>query len=178
MLPLTSPWSPWWESKTKALGISNYTPSDYEELVSQVAVPPSVNTFEVNPMLFRKEWIGYFQGKGVVVQGYKPLQRGGATLSADAVTEISARLGRSAGQVCIRWAVQKGLVVLVKSTKSERQLENISVFDFELSAEDCARIDSLTAPEAVATAAGHYEKRRSGTPAPWGDGQRPEARLV
>merc|ERR1711957_143061 len=63
--------------KAKSLGISNYTPEDFEELIAQVSVPPAVNTFEVNPMLYRKDWIDTFQKKGVVVQAYKPLQRGG-----------------------------------------------------------------------------------------------------
>eukprot|EP00928_Gymnodinium_smaydae_P050010 TRINITY_DN33621_c0_g1_i1.p1 TRINITY_DN33621_c0_g1~~TRINITY_DN33621_c0_g1_i1.p1 ORF type:complete len:321 (+),score=59.17 TRINITY_DN33621_c0_g1_i1:73-963(+) len=164
--------------RAKSLGISNYTPQDYEELLPKVSVPPAVNTFEVNPLLYRKEWIDYFQSKGLVVQAYKPLQRGGATLQADPVTEIATRLDKSPGQVCIRWAVEKGLVVLVKSSKPERQKENLSVSDFKLSAEDIAKLDALTTKDAIETAAGHYDKRRNGTPAPWGEGPRPEKRIV
>lgn len=99
-------------------------------------------------------------------------------MKTDAVAVIAERVGRSPGQVCIRWLVQKGIVVLVKSTQAERQKENITVFDFELSAEDAAKLDSLTTEEAITTAAGHYEKRRSGTSAPWGDGLRPEVRAL
>lgn len=164
--------------KTKTLGVSNYTPQDFEELLAKVCVTPAVNSFEINPMLYRKDWVDYFLCKSVALQAYKPLQRGGATLSDDVVTAAASRRGKSPAQVCIRWLIQKGLVVLVKSSKSDRMIENISVFDFELSAADSAAIDELTTPEAVATAAGHYEKRRSGTPAPWGDGLRPERRTV
>lgn len=164
--------------KTKALGVSNYSPADYEELMQGATIPPQVNTFEVNPMLYRKEWIDFFQGKGVVMQAYKPLQRGGAPLSSDVVGGIAARLGKTAAQVCIRWAVQKGLVVLVKSVSDSRMAENLAVFDFELTAEDAAALDGLTTEDAIKTAAGHYEKRRNGTPAPWGEGRRPEKRKV
>lgn len=162
--------------KTKALGVSNYSPSDYEELTKVASIPPQVNTFEVNPFLFRKSWIDYFQEKGVAVQAYKPLQRGGAVLGNDVVGAIATRLGKTAAQVCIRWAMQKGLVVLVKSTQPARMAENLAVLDFELTPDDIAGMDGLTTEEALKTAQGHYEKRRSGTPAPWGDGPRPEKR--
>lgn len=162
--------------KTKALGVSNYSPADYEELMKVATVPPQVNTFEVNPFLFRKSWIDFFQEKGIVVQAYKPLQRGGAVLGNDIVGAIATRLGKTAAQVCIRWAMQKGLVVLVKSTQPTRMTENLAVLDFELTSEDIAGMDGLTTEEALKTAQGHYEKRRSGTPAPWGDGPRPEKR--
>lgn len=164
--------------KARSLGVSNYTPQDFEELLPRVSVAPAVNTFEMNPMLYRKDWVDYFVSKGVVLQAYKPLQRGGATLSDDVVTAAAGRVAKSPAQVCIRWLVQKGIVVLVKSSKAERMAENMSVFDFELTAEDCAAIDGLTTPEAVATAAGHYDKRRNGTPAPWGEGLRPEFRAL
>uniref|UniRef100_A0A7R9ZVQ7 NADP-dependent oxidoreductase domain-containing protein n=1 Tax=Pyrodinium bahamense TaxID=73915 RepID=A0A7R9ZVQ7_9DINO len=162
--------------KTKALGISNYSPQDHEELMKVATIPPTVNTFEVNPFLFRKSWIDYFQAKGIAVQAYKPLQRGGAVLGNDVVGAIASRLGKTAAQVCIRWALQKGLVVLVKSTQPVRMAENMAVFGFELTPEDVAGMDGLTTEEALQTAQAHYEKRRSGTPAPWGDGPRPEAR--
>jgi len=162
--------------KTKALGISNYSPADYEELMKVATVPPQVNTFEVNPFLFRKAWIDFFQEKGVIVQAYKPLQRGGAVLGNDVVGAVAERLGKSTAQVCIRWAVQKGLVVLVKSTKPERMAENLAVCNFELTSEDIAGMDGLTTDEALQTAQSHYEKRRGGTPAPWGEGPRPEGR--
>jgi len=162
--------------KTKALGISNYSPADYSELMQVATVPPQVNTFEVNPCLFRKSWIDFYQEKGIALQAYKPLQRGGSVLGNDVIGAIAKRLGKTPAQVCIRWAMQKGLVVLVKSTQPARMAENLAVVDFELTAEDIAGMDSLTTEEALQTAQSHYEKRRSGTSAPWGDGPRPEKR--
>merc|ERR1711920_987121 len=108
------------------------------------------------------------QRKGVMLQAYKPLQRGGSVLTDKIIGDISTRLGKSAAQVCIRWCIQKGLVVLSKTVNPGRMEENKAVFDFELTADDMAALDGLTTEDAVKTAFGHYEKRRSGTPAPWG----------
>eukprot|EP00415_Alexandrium_ostenfeldii_P004909 UN4909 len=153
--------------KAKALGISNYSPNDYEELMSSATLPPQVNTFENNPMLYRKEWVDYFQDKGVVVMAYKPLQRSGPVLTCDIVATIADRAKKSPAQVCLRWNIQKGNVVTFKSNTPARIRENVDVFDFELSLEEMAAMDALTTDEVKAEAMSHWEQRRSGTPAPW-----------
>lgn len=164
--------------KAKALGISNYSPEDYEELMKSASVPPQVNTFENNPMLYRKEWVDYFQAKGIVVMAYKPLQRSGPVLSCDAVTSIAGRANKSPAQVCLRWNIQKGNAITFKSNTPTRIEENVDIFDFQLSSEEMAILDALTTEEVKAEARGHWEQRRKGTPAPWGDGLRPEKRLL
>lgn len=166
------------DGKSKGVGVSNYSPEDYEELMKVATVPPGVNTFEVNPLLYRKKWIDFFQDKGVVVQAYKPMQRGGPVLSQDVVTAIATRLEKTPAQICIRWGLQKGLVVITKSINAARIAENIGVFDFELSPEDVEALDALTTEDVVETARLHYETRKNGTPAPWGDGLRPEKRVL
>jgi len=164
--------------KAKALGISNYSPNDYEELMKSAAVQPQVNTFENNPMLYRKEWVDYFQKKGLAVMAYKPLQRSGPVLACDAVATIADRSQKSPAQVCLRWNVQKGNVITFKSNDPSRIRENVDIFDFELSPEEMSSLDALTTDAVRAEAHGHWEQRRSGTPAPWGDGLRPEKRLA
>jgi len=166
------------EGLTKSLGISNYSPADFEDLMKTATVKPEVNTFENNPMLYRKEWVDYFQSKGLVVQAYKPLQRGGAVLSCDPVQGIAARLGKSPAQVCLRWNIEKGNVVIFKSKTPARIAENVDIFDFSLTPEDMAALDALTTEAAKAEALHHWEERRNGTPAPWGEGLRPERRSV
>ncbi|KAH8069771.1 oxidoreductase [Aureococcus anophagefferens] len=66
-------------SRSWRCGLSNYTPEDYEELMASgvaTGAPPCVNQIEVSPFLYRKECVDYFQSKGLVVQAFKPLQRG------------------------------------------------------------------------------------------------------
>jgi len=164
--------------KTKSLGLSNYSPDDYEELMKVAKVAPLANTFENNPMLYRKEWCDFFQEKGVAVQAYKPLQRSGPVLACEAVTAIAERLGKSPAQVCLKWNLQKNNVVVFKTLSAARLKENVDLFDFELSSEDMAALDALTTEEAKQTAHSHWEKRRSGTPGPWGDGPRPDRRAA
>mmetsp|Transcript_50141 Transcript_50141/g.92567 ORF Transcript_50141/g.92567 Transcript_50141/m.92567 type:complete len:333 (+) Transcript_50141:37-1035(+) len=166
------------EGKSKSLGLSNYSPEDYEELMKVASIAPLANTFENNPMLYRKGWVDYFQEKGVVVQAYKPLQRSGPVLSSDAVTAIASRVGKSPAQVCLKWNVQKGNVVVFKTLSEKRLEENVNIFDFELSKEDMAELDALTTEESIATAKKHWETRRSGTPGPWGDCPRPDRRTA
>ncbi|CAE7753930.1 unnamed protein product [Symbiodinium sp. CCMP2592] len=164
--------------KAKALGISNYSPADYQQLMESASLAPLVNTFENNPLLYRKEWCDFFQDQGVVVQAYKPLQRGGPVLSCDAVRAIAERCGRSPAQVCLRWNLEKGNAIVFKSLTPSRIEENVDVFDFSLAADEVAALDALTTEEVRAEAQSHWEQRRSGTDAPWGPGLRPEKRTV
>lgn len=161
----------------KRVGLSNYTPEDYEELVASglmVGAPPCVNQIEVSPFLYRKDCVDYFQAKGIVVQAFKPLQRG-AALENETVVKVAAKHGKSAAQVLIRWGVQKQLNVCVKSSNADRIKANLDVATFELDDGDVAELDALTTPAAIEAWRAHYEKRRAGTKAPWGDGPRPLA---
>ena len=161
----------------KRVGLSNYTPEDYEELAASgamVGAPPCVNQIEVSPFLYRKDCVDFFQGKGLVVQAFKPLQRG-AALADPTVAAVAAKHGTSAAQVLVKWGCAKRLNVCVKSSNAERIRANIDVDGFDLDAEDVAKLDALTTPAAIEAWRAHYEKRRAGTPAPWGDCPRPAA---
>lgn len=158
------------------IGLSNYTPEDYEELMASgvVTLAPVVNQIEASPFLYRRETFEFFRARGVVVQAFKPLQRG-AALEHPVVGAIAARVGRSPAAVLVRWGVQKELSVLVKSSNPERLAANLREADagWGLSSEDMAQLDALTTEQGLATAHEHYLKRRAGTPAPWGEGPRP-----
>lgn len=164
--------------RTRALGISNYSPADYEELMQSATLVPEVNTFENNPMLYRKEWVDFFQAKGIAVMAYKPLQRSGPVLTCDAVVSIAGRLKRTPAQACLRWNIQKGNTITFKSNNAARIQENVDIFDFDIPEKDMQELDALTTDAAKEEAHGHWEMRRNGSPAPWGDGLRPERRLV
>lgn len=166
------------DGKAKCLGISNYSPQDWDELMKVAKIAPAVNTFENNPMLYRQEWVEFFHRNGMVVEAYKPMQRGGPVLACQTVADIAKRLGKTPAQVCLRWNVEKGNVVLFKSLDPARIAENVGIFDFQLSEEDVRALDALTTEESLKEAQQHWEKRRNGTPAPWGDEKRPESRRV
>lgn len=161
---------------TKRIGLSNYTPEDYEELVASgiMKVHPVVNQIEVSPFIYRKDEVDYFQSRGIVVQAFKPLLRG-VGLQDPKLIAMSERLGLSPAVIALKWSKQKGFNVLCKSRSPERLKENYSclIDDILLSDEDMSLLDSFTTPEALTNIKEHQKKRKNGTSAPWGDGERP-----
>ncbi|CAH0365974.1 unnamed protein product [Pelagomonas calceolata] len=158
----------------KRIGLSNYTEDDYEELEKSGLVKvcrPVVNQIEVSPFLYRKECVDYFQEKHIVVQAFKPLQRG-AALQNDTVKAIARKHSVTEAQVLIKWGLQKGLCVCVKSSNATRMAENLKEW-WGLDMDDVSALDALTTEEALAAWRAHYEKRRAGTAGPWGPGPRP-----
>ena len=159
----------------KRIGLSNYTEADYEELEKSGLVKvcrPVVNQIEVSPFLYRKECVDYFQEKHIVIQAFKPLQRG-AALQNDVVLSIAQKHSVTAAQVLIKWGLQKGLCVCVKSSNASRMAENLKEW-WGLDMDDMDQLDALTTEEALVAWRAHYEKRRAGTAGPWGPGPRPE----
>jgi len=135
--------------KARAIGVSNFLPAHLDVLAVQSGVVPAVNQIELNPAVARIAVRGYDDDHGIVTQAWSPLDRGDL-LTDPTVTAIGDRLGRSPGQVILRWHVQHGLSAIPKSANPSRLAENIAVFDLELSAQDMAALDQLDRGEAAA----------------------------
>jgi diketogulonate reductase-like aldo/keto reductase len=101
-----------------------------------------VDQVQFSPFEFRRALLEGCEERGVALEAYSPLGTG-RHLRDPAVTEIAERLGRTPAQVLIRWAIERGLVVLPKSTHRERIAENGAVFDFALAEADMAALDAL-----------------------------------
>ncbi len=157
------------EGKCKSIGLSNFTVEDYDELAKTMTVTPVCNQIEVNPLLYRKDTIEFFQEKGIAVVAYKPL-RAAACVTHPTVVDIAARSGGklTAGQVCMRWGLQKGLSVVPKSSNPGRMAENLNVLaeDQALSVADMAALDGLMCEEMMGKWREHYESRKWGSPPP------------
>ena len=82
---------------------------------------------------------------GIAVTAYCPIARGRA-VGDELLTRIGAKYGKTAGQVSLRWLIQKGAIVIPRTSKVERLTENMTIFDFELAREDMAEIDTLAKP--------------------------------
>jgi diketogulonate reductase-like aldo/keto reductase len=130
--------------KTRAIGVSNYMPQHLEELEGYATVLPAVNQIELSPYnyLFRKPVIDWCAARGIVVEAYSPLTKG-MKLRERRLLDIAAGMGKTTAQVLIRWGLEKGFVVLPKSTTAERILANASVYDFELTIDDITKLDSM-----------------------------------
>jgi diketogulonate reductase-like aldo/keto reductase len=130
------------EGRAKAIGVSNYLRPHLEELLAHAKVVPAVNQIELSPFLQRREAVDLCKAKGIVVEAYSPLTHG-QRLDHPAVVAEARRVGRTAAQVLLRWGVQRGFVVLPKSTREARIRENAAIFDFTLDAEAMVRLDAL-----------------------------------
>jgi len=141
------------EGLVKAIGVSNFTPEQIEELIADRHSVPAVNQVELHPYLVQTELLEYCRGKGIIVTAYSPLgssdsYSGSAPgapslLKNDTVNAIAGEVDRSPAQVLIRWAIQKGVSVIPKSVNEDRIKANLAVFDFELSPAQMAQLDGL-----------------------------------
>lgn len=138
------------EGKLRHLGISNFSPAEYEELLAGGAtVKPAVNQFEVSPFMYRPGDVEYFQLRDVLVSASKSLHRAGGCLADPLLGRLSREHSATPAQVMLRWGVQKGLVVVSKTSHEGRMRENRALFGFSLSDEDMRSLDSLTTDEDI-----------------------------
>ncbi len=132
------------QGHASAIGVSNYSIEMIDELVSATGVTPAVNQIEWSPLLFDRDVLGHHRKRGIVVEGYSALR--GGTLDHPVIVQVAQRYGRTPAQVIVRWHLQHQVVVIPKSVKRERIIENAAVADFELTDEDMTRLNELSQP--------------------------------
>lgn len=126
----------------RAIGVCNFKTHHLEELAKTATVMPFLNQIECHPGMNQLDLIDYCNNNGVVVEASSPLGNG-QILQNECLVEIGKRYGKTSAQVCLRWEIQKELVVIPKSVNPNRLKDNIDVFDFELSDEEVERINQL-----------------------------------
>ncbi|MBI5297602.1 MAG: aldo/keto reductase [Chloroflexi bacterium] len=132
------------QGKIKTIGVSNFQPDRIMDLMIHNKITPAVNQIEVNPFQQQIDNQKFLQDNSVVVEAWAPFAEGKNNIfQNELLLSIAAKHNKSVAQVILRWVVQRGIIALAKSTRKERMIENISVFDFELSAEDVAAIATL-----------------------------------
>ena len=132
------------QGKVRAIGVSNFQPDRIMDLMIHNKITPAVNQIEVNPFQQQIDTQKFLLDNSVQVEAWAPFAEGKNNIFQNAVLlSIGAKHKKSVAQVILRWLVQRGIIVLAKSTRKERMIENISVFDFELSAEDMAAIANI-----------------------------------
>lgn len=130
--------------KLRAIGVSNFHPDRLMDIKAFNEVAPAVNQVEVNPYLQQTESAAFMREIGVQPEAWAPFAEGRNNLfKNDVLVELARDHGKSVGQVVLRWLVQRDIVALAKSVRKERMLENLDLFDFELSEADLARISGL-----------------------------------
>jgi diketogulonate reductase-like aldo/keto reductase len=132
------------DGRTRAIGVSNFMVHHIRELLGECEIPPAVNQIELSPYNFRsrEDVVALCREHRIVVEAYSPLTKA-RRLDDPVIVEIAEGHGRTSAQVLIRYAIDRGFVVIPKSTNRQRIRENAAVFDFRLSADDLRRLDAL-----------------------------------
>lgn len=133
------------EGKIRALGLSNFMPNHYQDLMKTATIAPAVDQIEVHPGWTHAEEIKFLQAHNVLVEAWGPLGGQGASVMTNpTMVELAKKYGKSTAQLSLRWIVQQGVLPLPKSVHAERMKQNTDIFDFEISDEDMKKISSLT----------------------------------
>lgn len=132
------------EGKLRAIGVSNFYPDHFIDLASNVEIVPAVNQVETHVFDQQIAAQKYIQEFGTHIMAWAPLAEGRNGFFTNPVLErIGKKYGKSVAQVALRWLLQRGVIIIPKSTHIERMQQNIDIFDFELSAEDMTEIAAL-----------------------------------
>jgi len=130
------------EGLARSIGVSNFSAQEVDQLLAIATHPPVVNQVQFSPFEYRRRLLLSCQERQIAVEAYSPLGTG-RHLSAKEVIQVAHRAGRAPAQVLLRWCLQRGTIVLPKSTHKERIAENAQALEFELSNEDLEALDAL-----------------------------------
>ena len=132
------------QGKVRAIGVSNFPPDRIVDLTIHNKITPAVNQIEVNPFQQQSDTQKFLQDNNVLVEAWAPFAEGRNNIfQNETLLTIAVKYNKSVAQVILRWVIQRGIIALAKSTHKERMIENIGVFDFELSTNDMAAITAL-----------------------------------
>ena len=132
------------EGKLKAIGVSNVYPNILSNFWETVEIRPMVNQVELHPYFTQEDALETMKYYNVIPEAWAPLGGGRYKPFDDPMLQgIAAAHGKSVGQVILRWNVQRGVVVIPKSTHKERIEENFQIWDFSLTDEEMQQISSL-----------------------------------
>lgn len=132
------------EGKIKAIGVCNFYPERLTDLCLNAKIKPMVNQVELHPFFAQMGALGTMKEFGVQPEAWGPMAEGKHGIFTHPVlTEIGAKYGKTAAQAALRWNVQRGVVIIPKSTHKERIEENLNIWDFKLSDEDMDAIAAL-----------------------------------
>jgi len=136
------------EGRVKAIGVSNFQIHHLEDVMKDAEIKPMVNQVELHPYLSQQELLSFCKEQGIQLEAWSPLMQG-QLLDQPVLKQIAAKHGKSVAQVIIRWDLQRGIITIPKSTKEHRIIENVDVFDFQLTEEDMKLINALNQDQRV-----------------------------
>jgi len=132
------------EGKVRAIGVANFQPDRIMDLMLHNKVTPAVNQIEVNPFLQQSETQQFLQANRIQPEAWAPFAEGrNHVFENPTLRALATKCNKSVAQVILRWLSQRGIVVLSKTVRKERMVENLNVLDFDLDADEIAAIATL-----------------------------------
>lgn len=132
------------EGKVRAIGLSNFTPEQVQEILDICEVKPAVLQTEVHPYSQEKELKAFLDKEGIVIQAWYPLGHGDKALIQEQLfTEFGKKYGKSNAQIILRWHIQAGNIVIPGSKNPAHIKDNFNLFDFALTDDEMAKITAL-----------------------------------
>ncbi|KAJ4711020.1 NADPH-dependent codeinone reductase-like protein [Melia azedarach] len=134
---------------TKSIGVSNFSSKKIENILSFATIPPSVNQVEMNPVWQQRKLREFCKARGIIVTAYSPLGAVGTSwgsnevMENEALKQVARAHGKTVAQVSLRWIVEQGVTVVVKSFNMERLKENLGIFDWALTDDDYDKINQI-----------------------------------
>lgn len=128
--------------KVRAIGVSNFLAHHIDELLSLATVPPAVNQIEHHPYLQQPDLVAKCNELSIAVTAWAPMLKGEVN-NIDTIVSIAAELGATPAQVTLRWMLDRGVLVIPKSVRQARIVENSNLFDFEFTPDHAAQLQSL-----------------------------------
>lgn len=132
------------EGKVRAIGLSNFTPEQVQEILDICEVKPAVLQTEVHPYSQEKELKAFLDKEGIVIQAWYPLGHGDKALIQEPLfTEFGKKYGKSNAQIILLWHIQAGNIVIPGSKNPAHIKDNFNLFDFALTDDEMAKITAL-----------------------------------
>lgn len=128
----------------RSIGVCNFMPEHLETLIKETGVTPSINQIELHPYFNQQELRDFHKKHGIITEAWSPLGRGNDMLKNEKIAEIAEAHNKTISQVILRWHTQLGVIPLPKASSKEHQLENLDIFDFNLSEDEIITICGLT----------------------------------
>jgi 2,5-diketo-D-gluconate reductase A len=138
------------EGKIRAIGVSNFHPDRVMDLIVNSGFTPAVNQVETHPFDQQIDNQVFLQENNVQIESWGPFAEGRNDMFQNEVlVALGKKHNKSVAQVILRWLTQRGVVVIPKSVRKERMVENFDIFDFELAADDMEAIVALDTKESL-----------------------------
>ncbi|MBD1380123.1 aldo/keto reductase [Metabacillus arenae] len=131
----------------RSIGVCNFLPEHIERLEKETGTKPSINQIELHPFFNQEQQRIWHEENNIKTESWSPLARASDILQNETIKKIADHHNKTISQVILRWHYQLGAIPIPKSSSPERQLENISIFDFSLNETEMSTIAELTRPD-------------------------------